>query len=48
MFDARPHLIEEAFVWACTLDVACAKPGNVSFGAPGHRMTADLFIASAR
>jgi triphosphoribosyl-dephospho-CoA synthase len=48
MFDARPHLIEEAFVWACTLDVACAKPGNVSIGAPGHRMTADLFIASAQ
>ena len=48
MLEARPHLIEEAFVWACTLDVACAKPGNVSFGAPGHRMTADLFIASAQ
>ncbi|ALL70086.1 Triphosphoribosyl-dephospho-CoA synthetase (plasmid) [Paraburkholderia caribensis MBA4] len=48
MSAARPDLIEEAFVWACTLDVACAKPGNVSFSAPGHRMTADLFIASAR
>lgn len=48
MLEARPHLIEEAFVWACGLDVACAKPGNVSFGAPGHRMTADLFIASAQ
>ncbi|TCG08167.1 triphosphoribosyl-dephospho-CoA synthase [Paraburkholderia steynii] len=48
MLEARPHLIEEAFVWACTLDVVCAKPGNVSIGAPGHRMTADLFIASAQ
>ncbi|MHB9834343.1 triphosphoribosyl-dephospho-CoA synthase [Paraburkholderia terrae] len=48
MFDARPHLIEQAYVWACTLDVVCAKPGNVSIGAPGHRMTADLFIASAQ
>jgi len=48
MFDARPHRIEQAFVWACTLDIVCAKPGNVSIGAPGHRMTADLFIASAQ
>jgi len=40
--------IAEAFAWACALDVLCAKPGNVSFGGPGHRMTADLFIASAQ
>ncbi len=40
--------IEAAFLWACELDVACAKPGNVSVASPGHRMTADLFVASAR
>ncbi|MEM5339493.1 triphosphoribosyl-dephospho-CoA synthase [Paraburkholderia azotifigens] len=40
--------IADAFAWACALDVLCAKPGNVSFGAPGHRMTADLFVASAQ
>jgi triphosphoribosyl-dephospho-CoA synthase len=39
--------IEAAFLWACELDVACAKPGNVSVARPGHRMTADLFLASA-
>lgn len=39
--------IEAAFLWACELDVACAKPGNVSVASPGHRMTADLFVASA-
>jgi triphosphoribosyl-dephospho-CoA synthase len=39
--------IADAFLWACALDVLCAKPGNVSVGAPGHRMTADLFLASA-
>ncbi|MBP0588480.1 triphosphoribosyl-dephospho-CoA synthase [Paraburkholderia sp. LEh10] len=44
----RPDVIAEAFLWACTLDVACAKPGNVSIGAPGHAMTADLFISSAQ
>ncbi|MBN3752142.1 triphosphoribosyl-dephospho-CoA synthase [Paraburkholderia sp. Tr-20389] len=44
----RADTIADAFAWACALDVLCAKPGNVSFGAPGHRMTADLFIASAQ
>jgi triphosphoribosyl-dephospho-CoA synthase len=48
MPDTRLDVIVDAFLWACTLDVACAKPGNVSIGAPGHRMTADLFIASAQ
>jgi triphosphoribosyl-dephospho-CoA synthase len=38
----------EAFVWACTLDVAVPKPGNVSAASPGHGMTAHQFIASAR
>jgi len=33
---------------ACALDVEVRKPGNVSRASPGHGMTADLFIASAR
>jgi triphosphoribosyl-dephospho-CoA synthase len=37
-----------AFLWACALDVAVRKPGNVSVAAPGHGMTAAQFIASAR
>lgn len=36
-----------AFLWACTLDVAVRKPGNVSFAAPGHDMQAEQFLASA-
>jgi len=36
-----------AFLWACTLDVAVAKPGNVSMAAPGHGMTAQCFLDSA-
>ncbi|ACC75008.1 triphosphoribosyl-dephospho-CoA synthase [Paraburkholderia phymatum] len=48
MSATRADAIADAFAWACALDVLCAKPGNVSFGAPGHRMTADLFIASAQ
>jgi triphosphoribosyl-dephospho-CoA synthase len=41
-------MIEPAFLWACTLDVVVAKPGNVSEASPGHGMTAAMFIASAR
>jgi triphosphoribosyl-dephospho-CoA synthase len=37
----------DAFLWACRLDVAVPKPGNVSIASPGHRMVADQFIASA-
>lgn len=40
--------LAEAFVWACTLDVAVPKPGNVSLASPGHRMTGAQFIASAQ
>jgi triphosphoribosyl-dephospho-CoA synthase len=40
--------IEAAFLWACEQDVACAKPGNVSFASAGHGMSADLFLASAQ
>jgi triphosphoribosyl-dephospho-CoA synthase len=36
-----------AFLRACTLDVATAKPGNVSVHSAGHRMEAAQFIASA-
>ncbi len=37
-----------AFIWACHLDVQARKPGNVSLLSPGHRMTAQMFIASAQ
>ncbi|WP_084688795.1 triphosphoribosyl-dephospho-CoA synthase [Paraburkholderia oxyphila] len=40
--------IEAAFLWACELDVMCAKPGNVSIASAGHGMNAGLFLASAR
>ncbi|SEJ38967.1 triphosphoribosyl-dephospho-CoA synthase [Paraburkholderia diazotrophica] len=46
--DTRIDTITDAFVWACTLDVLCAKPGNVSIGARGHGMTARHFLASAQ
>jgi triphosphoribosyl-dephospho-CoA synthase len=36
-----------AFTWACELDVAARKPGNVSRASPGHGMDAGQFIASA-
>ncbi len=39
--------IAAAFIRACMLDVATLKPGNVSQGSPGHRMTAAQFIVSA-
>lgn len=38
----------ENFRWACTLDVAVRKPGNVSVASPGHGMQAAQFLASAR
>lgn len=37
-----------AFLWACGLDVAVRKPGNVSHASPGHGMAAEHFLASAR
>ena len=36
------------FLRACELDVAVRKPGNVSRASPGHRMRAQMFIASAQ
>jgi triphosphoribosyl-dephospho-CoA synthase len=38
---------ERAYRFACALDVAVRKPGNVSVASPGHGMTADQFIDSA-
>lgn len=37
-----------AFLWACGLDVAVRKPGNVSLMSAGHAMEAEQFLASAR
>jgi triphosphoribosyl-dephospho-CoA synthase len=37
-----------AFLRACRLDVQVRKPGNVSRASAGHRMQADMFIASAQ
>lgn len=36
-----------AYLWACSLDVAVRKPGNVSLAAPGHDMEAGQFLTSA-
>jgi triphosphoribosyl-dephospho-CoA synthase len=36
-----------AFLWACALDVAVRKPGNVSHASAGHGMQAEAFLASA-
>lgn len=36
-----------AFLWACGLDVAVRKPGNVSRTSAGHGMQAAAFLASA-
>lgn len=36
-----------AFLWACGLDVAVRKPGNVSRHSGGHGMQAQAFLASA-
>ncbi len=36
-----------AFLWACRMDVAVRKPGNVSLASPGHDMEAGQFLLSA-
>jgi len=46
--ERRLALGRRAFLWACGLDVAVRKPGNVSRASAGHGMTADTFLASAR
>jgi len=38
----------DAFLRACTLDVAVRKPGNVSIHSAGHRMQAQQFLDSAQ
>lgn len=38
---------QAAFLWACGLDVAVRKPGNVSVASAGHAMEAAQFLASA-
>lgn len=40
--------IADCFLRACWLDVAVRKPGNVSLASAGHRMQADMFLASAQ
>jgi len=40
--------LRAAFLWACALDVAVAKPGNVSVHSAGHGMEAHMFFDSAR
>ncbi|MFU2487782.1 triphosphoribosyl-dephospho-CoA synthase [Thauera sp. WH-1] len=37
-----------AFLWACSMDVAVRKPGNVSVASAGHDMSARQFLHSAR
>ena len=39
---------QATYRWACELDVAVRKPGNVSRLSPGHGMQASQFSASAR
>lgn len=39
--------VASLFRWACRLDVATRKAGNVSRASPGHGMSAALFEASA-
>lgn len=41
-------LVRRAFLWACAVDVAVAKPGNVSVASDGHGMRAAQFLASAQ
>ena len=45
---ALPDRARACFLQACWLDVAVRKPGNVSLASAGHRMQADMFLASAQ
>lgn len=47
LIDARLGHARAAFLWACRLDVAVRKPGNVSHASCGHGMQAQDFLASA-
>ena len=46
--DWRIDHARACFLRACWLDVAVRKPGNVSLASAGHRMQADMFLASAQ
>jgi triphosphoribosyl-dephospho-CoA synthase len=46
--DQRQAAGQAAFLWACRLDVAVRKPGNVSRASAGHGMQAAAFLASAQ
>ena len=39
---------QSAYLWACAMDVAVRKPGNVSLHSAGHDMRARQFLDSAR
>ena len=43
----RTHA-QSAYLWACAMDVAVRKPGNVSLHSAGHDMRARQFLDSAR
>ena len=43
---ASAALPAELFRWACRLDVAARKAGNVSWDSAGHGMSAELFVHS--
>jgi triphosphoribosyl-dephospho-CoA synthase len=45
---AVPSSAQAAYLWACTMDVAVRKPGNVSLHSSGHDMRAQQFLDSAR
>jgi triphosphoribosyl-dephospho-CoA synthase len=47
MHTLSPEHIAALVRESCMLDVQAFKPGNVSFAAPGHGMTADQFVHSA-
>jgi triphosphoribosyl-dephospho-CoA synthase len=40
--------VARAYEDACVIEIRALKPGNVSVHAPGHDMTAEQFLASAR
>jgi triphosphoribosyl-dephospho-CoA synthase len=42
-----PH-VSDLFISACMMDVAAVKPGNVSLDSPGHGMSAEDFLISAK
>ena len=43
----RQHLAQDAYLWACELELRAFKPGNVSLHSEGHGMTVADFRQSA-